>query len=152
MNNHRSPWSLKEIRYIERHYGRSKTRDIAEKLGRTTTAIRLQAQKLGCYQSKRSRWSEEEKAQVVISYRRGEGIESLQKNLPHRSKQAIFAMAESLGLLSQRRWREWEVDLLRIHYGALGTKIAEQLNNRTQDSVRQKARSLGLVYVGYKSV
>nr|ELR5252488.1 hypothetical protein [Providencia rettgeri] len=148
MNNHRSPWSLKEMRYIERHYGRRKTRDIAKTLGRTATAIRLQAQKLGCYQSKRSRWSDDEKEQIFTSYRRGEGIASLQKKLPHRSRQAIFAMAESLGLLSQRRWREWEVDLLRKHYGALGTKIAEQLNNRTQDSVRQKARSLGLVYIG----
>lgn len=44
MNNHRSPWFLKGMRYIERHYGRSKTRDIAERLGRTATAIRLQAQ------------------------------------------------------------------------------------------------------------
>lgn len=148
MNNHRSPWSLKEMRYIERHYGRRKTRDIAKTLGRTATAIRLQAQKLGCYQSKRSRWSDDEKEQIFTSYRRREGIASLQKKLPHRSRQAIFAMAESLGLLSQRRWREWEVDLLRKHYGALGTKIAEQLNNRTQDSVRQKARSLGLVYIG----
>ncbi|WP_350893497.1 SANT/Myb-like DNA-binding domain-containing protein [Providencia stuartii] len=86
--------------------------------------------------------------QVVTSCRRGEGIESLQKNLSHRSKQVIFAMAKSLGFLSQRRWREWEVDLLRKHYGILGTKIAKQLNNRTEDSVRQKARSLGLVYVG----
>lgn len=148
MNNHRSPWSLKEMRYIERHYGRSKTRDIAKKLGRTPTAIRLQAQKLGCYQSKRLRWSEGEKEQVFASYQRGEGIESLQKVLPHRSKQAIFAMAESLGLFSQRRWREWEVDLLRKYYGTMGTKIAKQLNNRTQDSIRQKARSLGLVYIG----
>lgn len=147
MNNHRSPWSLKEMRYIERHYGRSKTRDIAKKLGRTPTAIRLQAQKLGYYQSKRLRWSEDEKELIVASYTQGEGIISLQNVLPHRSRQAIFAMAESLGLLSQRRWREWEINLLRKYYGTMGTKIAKQLNNRTQDSVRQKARSLGLVYI-----
>lgn len=148
MKNHRSPWSLKEMRYIECHYGRSKTRDIAKKLGRTATAIRLQAQKLGCNQSKKPLWSVGEKELILTSYTQGEGIQSLKKALPHRSRQAIFAMAENMGLLSQRRWREWEINLLRKHYSLMGTKIAKQLNNRTQDSVRQKARSLGLVYMG----
>ncbi|EKT64904.1 hypothetical protein [Providencia alcalifaciens] len=148
MINHRSRWTLQEIRYIESHYGSTKTQDIAKKLGRTATAIRLQAQKLGCNQSKKPLWREDEKAIITVSYTQGEGIATLEKALPHRSRQAIFAMAESMGLRSQRRWRQWEIDLLRAHYYQMGTKIIKQLNNRTQDSVRQKARSLGLVYTG----
>ena len=146
MINHRSRWTLQEIRYIESHYGSTKTRDIAKKLGRTATAIRLQAQKLGCNKSKKPLWREDEKERIIVSYTHGEGIASLEKALPHRSRQAIFAMAESMGLRSQRRWRQWEIDLLRAHYDQMGTKIIKQLNHRTQDGVRQKARSLGLVY------
>ncbi|GAB1439171.1 hypothetical protein MASR2M36_19360 [Providencia sp.] len=67
------------IRYIERHYGRRKTRDIAKTLGRTATAIRLQAQKLDCYQSKRSRWRDDEKEQIFMYIVEDRGLHHFQK-------------------------------------------------------------------------
>ena len=150
--NHRASWSLKEIRYVEKHYGKKKTQDIANKLGRTAAAIRLQAKKSGCKQFRQLPWTEEEKQLISISYLRGDGINVLRKHLPHRSKRAIFAMAESMGLLSQRRWRQWEIDILKRDYGTEGTSVKKQLNGRTQDGIRQKARSLGLVYSGDLSI
>lgn len=52
--NHRTPWSLKEICYVEKHYGKKKTQDIANELGRTLSAIRLQAKKVGANNSNNS--------------------------------------------------------------------------------------------------
>lgn len=46
--NHRSVWTVRELQFVESHYGVMKAAKIAEKLGRTVVSVRLTAQSLGC--------------------------------------------------------------------------------------------------------
>lgn len=146
--NHRSPWTLAELRYLEKHYGHLPTREIASTLGRTAVAVRLTAQKLNVVQPHTASWTEEEKNILRTHYARGDGIVAVGKLLPTRTRQTIFIMAAKMGITSARTWSGHEVQILKKHYALLGTKVANQLPGRTSEAVKIKANELGLHFLG----
>ncbi|WP_208642931.1 SANT/Myb-like DNA-binding domain-containing protein [Rahnella woolbedingensis] len=146
--NHRSPWTLAELRYLEKHYGHLPTRAIATTLERTAVAVRLMAQKLGVVQPHTASWTEEEKNILRTHYARGDGIGAVGKLLPARNRQTIFTMAAKMGIRSARTWSRHEVKILKKYYALLGTKVANQLPGRTAEAVKIKANELRLQFGG----
>lgn len=45
--NHCSPWSISEIEFVEKHYGKLPAKEIAISLGRGVSAVRAMALKVG---------------------------------------------------------------------------------------------------------
>jgi hypothetical protein len=147
--NHRSAWTLEEIRYLERHYGHMPAKDIADRLGRTAVAVRLAARNAGIGKVGHSRpWTDDEKEVIRTHYANGEGIRRVCELLAGRNRSAIFAMAIKMGIGSPRKWSDDEVAVLERHYQNIGVKVAHYLPGRTKDAVKLKAGSLKLKYQG----
>ncbi|PKH22375.1 hypothetical protein CIG19_13820 [Enterobacterales bacterium CwR94] len=145
--NTRSPWTVEEYRYVEAGYGKIPTREIAEHLGRTPTAVRLAARSLGL--NKQSlEWTDAEKDVMRTHYVEGAGIAKVMEMLPGRTKKTIFTMAQKMGLYSARGWTREETQLLRKHYPLIGTSVAEKLPGRTPEAVKIKANQLGISFKG----
>ncbi|HAT1682929.1 TPA: hypothetical protein I8Y21_003640 [Klebsiella oxytoca] len=136
-------WSLGELRYLEKHYRTTEAAEIAAHLGRTPGAVRLMADRLGCRRKRGGGWTEAEKEIIRCHYTR-EGAEGLMVRLPGRSINAIFRMAEKMGVPGGRFWREEEIQLLKALYPVKGSAVAEQLPGRSVVAVNIMARRLGL--------
>lgn len=148
--NHRTAWTVGELTFVEAHYGKIPTAEIATHLGRTLTAIRLAAQELGLCKVHAVPWTEEEKEVIRTHYADGEGISFVGQLLPGRTRKTIFAMAKKMGVKSARSWQEWECRILRESYASIGTRVAQQLVDRTPEAIKLKANMLGLKYRGEK--
>lgn len=146
--NHRQPWLLSEIRYVEAHYGKTPTSKIAEHLGRTATAVRMCANKLGCSKAASILWSEAEKDIIRTHYANGEGITRVMQLLPGRTRKTIFMMAHTIGVVSARNWSAQECKILKKYYPLLGTATVDKLVGRTIDAVKIKANDMGLRFFG----
>lgn len=147
--NHRSVWTLTELRFLERHYGHMPTKVIADTLGRTAVAVRLAAKNAGLTRVGNSLpWTDDEKEIIRTHYAAGEGISLVCALLPGRNRNAIFAMAIKMGIGSSRNWNDDEIALLERHYQNIGVKVADYLPGRTEDAVKLKAGSLKLKYHG----
>lgn len=143
--NHRLRWTLEELSWVEKHYHNMPTLEIAARLGRTVTAIRLAARTLGLSQTQ-TPWREEELAVLYTHYADGAGIAYVQTLLPGRAKKSITAKANGLGITSARNWHPDEVAILRAFYATMGGRVAEKLPRRSGEAVKIKAGQLGLIY------
>lgn len=144
--NHGSAWTLREIRYVEKHYLSDGVTSVARKLGRTEAAVRSRAHSLGCGRKASGLWTYEEMQILRINYARGDGISSIIPLLPGRTRETIFSKATSLGITSPRNWNEEECNALREYYPVEGVKMAERIG-RSVDSVKLKAASMGIKFV-----
>ncbi|HAK2952859.1 TPA: hypothetical protein H2A08_003381 [Salmonella enterica] len=146
--NNRSRWTTRDIRFIEQHYRTLSIADIATRLGRTPGAVALIAYKLGCRRKPCHPWTEQEKEIIRVHYAEGAGIANVMKLLPTRSENAIFSMAESMGIVSGKRWRKDELRTLEKYYPEYGTDRVARLLNRSPKSVKLKASRMGIRYRG----
>ncbi|TNL06723.1 hypothetical protein CYD30_19640 [Kosakonia cowanii] len=139
--NHRSAWTLKELRFVEEHYGKIPAREIAIELGRTLLSVKTTARSLG-YRKIQSMlpWTEDEIAILRTHYAGGAGIHRVSELLPGRNPRAITAHARKLGIQSgrylARAWSEEELAILKQYYPALGVRVAEKLPGRTQNAAK----------------
>ncbi|MEQ4973947.1 hypothetical protein ABN097_06560 [Enterobacter cloacae] len=153
--NHRSAWTLKELRFVEEHYGKIPTRDIAVATGRTPVSVRAAARSLGCGKIQSMLpWTEDEVAILRTHYAGGAGIHRVSELLPGRNPRSICAHARKLGIQSGRHlaraWSEEELVILKQYYPALGVRVAEKLPGRTQNATKLMANSIGIHYSGGK--
>lgn len=94
---HRSTWTKKELNYVQAHYGKTPTREIAAKLARMQSAINMAAQALGLCSKQAQKWSQEEIAVLRTHYAEGAGVSCVLALLPGRSKSSIVVKASELG-------------------------------------------------------
>jgi hypothetical protein len=139
-----TPWTIEHLQYLERYYQRQPLAELAAYLGRTPGAVALMAYKLGCRRKRSGVWTEREMDIIRHHYARGVRAGYLQQLLPGRSISGIFTMAEKMGVLSGRFWREEELEILKRYYPAEGTAITDRLPGRTTHAVRVMAKKLGL--------
>ncbi|WP_208950377.1 hypothetical protein [Rahnella sp. ChDrAdgB13] len=142
--NHRGRWTISDLNFLENNYATTPIAEIAVRLGRTSGAIALMADKLGCRRKKNVPWTDAEMAIIRNYYAQGIEAGSLTPLLPGRSVNAIFSMAETLGVQSGRFWREEELDILKADYSRRGTSVAEHLPGRSVVAVKIMARRLRL--------
>lgn len=145
--NHCSRWTLRELRYVEKHYQKEGAASVALKLGRTATAVRSQASSLGCSKVPSELWTHEEMEILRINYARGDGISNIMPLLPGRTRKTIFQKAISLGITSARSWSDEECLILVEYYPVLGTKVGEMIG-RTAEAVKIKACEMGIKVEG----
>lgn len=147
-SNHRTPWSEREILYVESTYLTEPMKDIASALGRTPRAIQAMYYKLHA-PLKHERWSAEELSVLRSHYTPGCDVRRLQPYFPDRSLVAIKAMTGELGLQPHPPfWNKRELDILRRYYVAEGSHVVARLKNRTPAAIRIQARKMKLRYQG----
>lgn len=142
--NNRALWTVSDLLFLEQFYRSRSLVEIAEHLGRSPGAVALMADKLGCRGERGAVWKQSEMDIIRHHYRSGVGAEFLQQLLPGRSVSAIFSMAEKMGVLSGRFWREEELAILRLYYPEEGSFVTARLPGRNAVAVRVMARRLGL--------
>lgn len=146
--NHRAPWSLWELHYVEQHYGKIPTAQIADKLGRTPVSVRGAVQKLGLGRPSSGAWTEAEKDVIRTWYALGAGIAFVATLLPERARHSITAMAYNMGVTSARSWNSQECQILKQFYPEKGTAVADMLPGRTPEAVKIKACEMGIKFRG----
>lgn len=142
--NNRARWTIRDLTFLENNYSSMSVAEIADRLGRTPGAVGLMADNLGCRKMKSAPWSEAEMDIIREHYARGTEAKALTQLLPGRSINAIFSMAETLGVQSGRFWREAELEILTADYPRVGTAVTARLPGRNTVSVRIMAKRLGL--------
>jgi len=142
--NNRARWTVGDLTFLENNYSSMPVAEIAVRLGRTPGAVGLMADKLGCRKKRNALWSDAEMDIIREHYARGAEARSLTHLLPGRSINAIFSMAETLGVQSGRLWQGAELGILKADYPRVGTAIIERLPGRNAMSVIIMARRLGL--------
>lgn len=149
--NHRMPWTLRELAFVEKHYGNMATVAIAAHLGRTPTSIRSAARSMGCLSGNKAYglWTDEEKEIVRTHY--AKGTAQMMALLPGRTRQSIQWMANKLGVVSARNWSREEECILATYYPEQGVAVADRLPGRTTDAVKLKACDMGIKYQGGES-
>ncbi|MCZ7836309.1 hypothetical protein [Atlantibacter hermannii] len=146
--NHRAAWTLRELNYVEQHYGKIPIVQMAEQLGRTPVSVRGAVQKLGLGRKGAGAWTEEEKDVIRNWYALGGGIEFVATLLPGRARNSIVVMAHNMRVRSARSWTRRECLLLKQFYPAQGTAVANMLPGRTAEAVKIKACEMGIKYRG----
>ncbi|WP_370427696.1 hypothetical protein AB9C65_10850 [Klebsiella pasteurii] len=149
--NHRSPWTLRELVFVEKHYGSMATAAIADQLGRTPTSVRAAARSMGCSSGNKTYgpWTDEEKEIVRTHYAKGSA--QVMALLPGRTRQTIQWMANKLGVTSARSWSREEERILATYYPEQGVVVADCLPGRTAEAVKLKACDMGIRYLGGES-
>ncbi|MGL4723864.1 MAG: hypothetical protein ACRCWW_05070 [Scandinavium sp.] len=152
--NHRVQWTIAELHYLETHYAAMRVKDIAEHLGRTVMAVKGMAGKLALGEAKAPGWSEAEQAVLRKHYETAIPLADILAMLPGRPHKAVLTKARGMGL-SRRihgpspSWSQKELQLLRHYYPTEGQTVRDRLTGRTEHSIRQKARELGIRYIGH---
>ncbi|QMR41597.1 hypothetical protein [Klebsiella aerogenes] len=152
--NHRVQWTIAEIHYLETHYTSVRVNDIAEHLGRTAIAVKAMAGKLALGKTRAPDWSEAEQAVLREHYETVMPVAEILTMLPGRPHKAVLAKARGMGLSRRLHgpspsWSQKELQLLRHYYPTEGQTVRHRLTGRTENSIRQKARELGIRYVGH---
>lgn len=149
--NHRTPWTLRELDFVEKHYGSMATVVIAERLGRSPASVRAAARSMGCSSGNKpiETWSDEEKEIVRVHY--AKGYAHVMTLLPGRNRGTIQWMANRLGVVSARIWIREEEQILATWYPEEGVAVADRLSGRTADAVKLKACDMGIRYQGSES-
>ena len=140
-------WTKEEDDIIKKYYP-IEGENIKRRLnGRTYTAIKTRARKLGVFY--KNRWTKEED-DILRKYYPIEGVKVIER-LENRTENAIRARSSSLRLeYIDKRWNAWtkeEDDIIRKYYPTEGTKVVEMLKNRTAIAITTRARNLGVKYV-----
>ncbi len=144
--NYRMPWTLGDLNFVEKNYGRMETSEIAEHLGRTPASVMSTACNLRVQVKKNEPWTEAEK-EIVRDYY-AKGSDHVMARLPGRTRKTINWMAKKLGIVSGRSWTRKEVSLLKKYYPVRGTAVADLLPGRTQEAVKIKACEMGILFRG----
>lgn len=152
--NHRVQWTIAEIHYLETHYTSVRINDIAEHLGRTAIAVKAMAGKLALGKTRAPDWSEAEQAVLREHYETVMPVAEILAMLPGRPHKAVLAKAGGMRLSRRLHgpspsWSQKELQLLRHYYPTEGQTVRHRLTGRTENSIRQKARELGIRYVGH---
>ena len=139
--NQLSPWKIKDIRYVEQHYGRLPTEYIAIKLGRTVGAVKRIAQQSKVGKASPKPWTEDERGLVRQHYHKG--LDYMLALLPGRTRKAISVQASHLEVRASN-WSEQERQYLRDHHDSIPlSKIASVLG-RSPGGVRRMAYEMHL--------
>ena len=141
------PFTTHEIDLIKQHYDGTKASAemLAQQTGRSFTAIRVRAHKLGVAPGKR-RWTTDDLAVLKHFY---DGTSQVTKWLMselNRSQHAIFSMAKKLGVAGKNQWTEEEDDLLEEHYTKPGGVefLTSRLDKRSRNAIICRAYVLGV--------
>lgn len=120
---------------------------LAERLGRSPSALRLHAQRLGLHHPvQRRRWAEWEDAVIRDGYTSALPCAAIARQLPGRSPASVVARARRLKLVTYaQRWNRLEDQLLMqlIARGDTLANVAERLG-RTPEAIRRHAARLGI--------
>lgn len=146
--NHRSSWTVQELRFVETHYGVMKTVEIAKTLGRTAVSVRLAAQSLGCCKAASIPWTEAEENIIRQEYAQGTSMSKIMELLPGRTRNAIVFRAEKMEIIHPVIWSEEELRVLKQYYPAMGTHVVEMLPGRTRAAVKSMAYNMKIVFQG----
>lgn len=139
--NHLSPWTLKEMEFIEAYYGKISAKEIGDKIGRSAGMVRTTARKLGLASPRPPTWTEEELSLIRDNY--GKGIAFVRSLLPERTEYAIRIQA-SLMRVANSSWSEEERQYLKTHHGNMPiARIAAELG-RTVSGVAGMVTEMGL--------
>lgn len=150
--NHRLPWTLQEMEYVEKHYSKMSCAAIGEHLGRSVNAVRAIAKKLGCAPQKSPDWSDREIDIIRETYGTDLEVDEICAMLTGRSAVSVAIKARKLGLTRPEPfWQQRELNILRRYYPSEGKKIASRLSGRSHHSVIIKAVKLGISYQGNKN-
>lgn len=145
--NHRSRWTIRELDFVEKHYGKGMTAtEIAGYLGRTPDAVRSAAHNMGFSRQNSAPWTKKEKS-ILRRYYPG-GSEHVMARLPGRSRKTISWMAHQLGVMSSRTWSEEEEHILTKYYPEKGTAVETLLPGRTTEAIKIRASELGIRFTG----
>lgn len=116
-----SQWTLKEIAYLERNYGKVPARKIAEVLKRGISAVRAMALKVGVGRKQAAPWTEQELKMVKTHYDYGAGLQHVQTLLLNRKRDSIRHQATRIGLTGKKPWRPAEIKVLEKYYGKISS-------------------------------
>jgi NUMOD3 motif len=115
--------------------------------GRTIASIGVRAGFLGLTNDKRHAPTPNEIKVIRDNYKQRGGRKKCAELLPHLTPSAISHLAEKSGVLQRGRkdWTDEENQLLRFNYASKGKHwCAQQLSDRTPNSIVVQARKLGL--------
>ena len=141
-------WKEVEEEYLKKCYCNTSAAEIGKKLGKTTTAVKKKAAKLGLKPEKRdgfNPWTAKEIAYLVKNYQ-ALGLKKIAKTLK-RSRSSVLHKAISLGLTEAgeaRPWTDREVAYLEAKYVTQPVELTAKRLKRTMVSVQHKAMRLGL--------
>lgn len=127
--------------------------ELAGRLGRSHSALRLRAVKLGLVRpGERRRWTPSEDAAIRDGYDTGLSCREIARQLPGRTLGAVAARASKLGLATHaRRWTAADDERLRALAERHRIDELARLLGRTPDGLRQRARKLGLVLLEHRA-
>ncbi|ECI6680374.1 hypothetical protein EHE65_03895 [Salmonella enterica subsp. enterica] len=147
--NHRTAWSVEDMKFVETYYGVIPTVKIAEILGRTFEAVRQVVRERGQRLMDPYRpWTENEKEIIRTRFAAGDNIAQIMPLLPGRTRGAIYLMKDKLDTHSTRRWSEQERQILAQYYPVEGMAVAGRLPGRTQVAIRQTVYAMRLRLLG----
>jgi hypothetical protein len=114
-------------------------KELTAKMQLSTTTYTTQGKKPNA-------WTPAEDAILHQHFAKG-GAGACREHLPNRSDKAIRLRASNIGAKYREQalpWTKAEDDLMVAHYSQRGSEYVAQATNRTQLSVRHRARRLGL--------
>ncbi|HAT1685166.1 TPA: hypothetical protein I8Y21_006001 [Klebsiella oxytoca] len=114
--NHLFPWTVKERRFLEEHYGQRTAQDTGDTLWRSAGVVRSVARSLGLSVPRVPAWTEEELALLRMNY--GRGIAFVQTLLPGRTENAIRIRAGLMGG-THHAWTTEERRYLEKYHGSI---------------------------------
>lgn len=137
-------WAEEENDILREYYPSEGVGVVDRLSGRTTTAIKIQARRLGLINNRRE-WTQQED-EILNQYYQDEGS-NVYKRLKGRSKSGCYGRAKALGLTGKagRPWTNTDDEILTNKYPIIGTKVSEELN-RTKYACVSRAKELGIKY------
>ncbi len=138
--NHYVQWTLAEIAFVEKHYGKLPAREIATTLGRGVAAVRSMALKIGVGSPGAKPWDMWEINIMKKHYSHGAGIAMVRALLLHRDMESIRKQAARAGLTDVRD----AIAFLREHYGHMPVEEVAAALDKSVSAVRNRANVLKL--------
>jgi len=89
-------WTMKEIKYLKKHYSKLTIKELMSKLWRTENSIKQMAIKANCQKRKNESWTEAEDSYLIQNYHKGS--KACADRLSNRSIGAIRSRAYALGV------------------------------------------------------
>ena len=146
-------WTDSDLRILKENYEDIGVLGCKEKgLTKSLKDIRLKANELGLeYKNSKFEWSEEEVSLLTNYFPVGGAKLCIEKGL-NKSEDAIRNKAKRLSIVfidsNSNKWSDEEVTLLNDYYPIGGAKLCiEKGLDRSNDSIRKKAKKMGLKYV-----
>lgn len=140
-------WTAVETDFLQKNYNTLTYKQIAQKLGKTRSAVLAKAWRLRLGADKL--WTAEE-IDILKKYYNQLSDEEVAKKLARRTPSAIWQKAHKLGLKKDRYWTAEQIAILKKYYQTLPTaQIAAKLGNKTTAAIKGKAFLLGLKKEGW---